>query len=104
MSPNMLLIFQLRKKENLFSKLDLESGYHQISMYEEDAYKTGFIAKSGTYEFLRMPYGLVNAPFTFQKLMCKLLHEYLFKFCVVFQDDILIFSNNENAHTTQNKA
>ncbi|GBG64361.1 hypothetical protein CBR_g41561 [Chara braunii] len=82
----------------VFSKVDLESGYHQIEMAEEDVYKTAFKTRYGTYEFLVMPFGLCNAPGTFQTEMHRIFRPYLDKFMVVYVDDILVFSKTAREH------
>ena len=65
---------------------------------KEDREKTAFITAQEQYQFIVMPFGLNNAPATFQKLMNRVLKLYLRKFVVVYLDDIIIFSKNLENH------
>lgn len=81
-----------------FTTLDLAKGFYQIQVDEADVHKTAFTVEGGHYEFLRMPFGLKTAPATFQRLMNTILKDYINKICLVYLDDIIIFSTSFQEH------
>lgn len=88
---------QLREAR-IFTKLDLRSAYNLVRIREGDEWKTAFITPAGHYEYLVMPYGLVNGPSVFQNFMDEELGEFLGRFVLVYIDDILIFSKDPVEH------
>lgn len=82
----------------VFSTLDCNSGYWQIPIAPDDQDKTTFTCHSGTYRFTRMPFGLCNAPATFQRAVDILLMRYRWKTCLVYIDDVIIFSRSAEDH------
>ena len=76
----------------MFSKFDLRFGYHQILDKLEDVQKTAFRSRYGHYEYVVMPFGVINAPTIFMDYMNRIFRSYLDQFFVVFIDNILIYS------------
>lgn len=84
-----------------FTTLDQASGYWQIPLAEADKEKTAFTTYRGLYEFNVIPFGLCNAPAYFQRLMNLLLSVLHWQICLVYLDDILIFSKTFEEHLTR---
>jgi len=75
-----------------FSSLDLHAGYWQVPVALKDRDKTGFVTRKGLFRFVRMPFGLANAPGTFQRMMDAVLRGLTWQCCLVYLDDVIIFT------------
>ena len=81
-----------------FSTFDLRSSYHQVAMEPDDADKTAFICREGQFKFKTMPFGLCNAGATFQRLMDMVMAGLAFDICLVYLDDVIVFSSTVEGH------
>lgn len=95
--PNLEQAIQMVGGHKYYSKLDLRSGYFQIPIREEDRHKTAFVTVHGLYEFNVLAQGLKNSPPSFQRIMSTILSPCK-KFCLVYLDDILIYSDSFHQH------
>jgi hypothetical protein len=96
--PRIDILFDQLSKVKVFSKIDLRLGYHQIKIRPQDISKTTFSTRYGLYEYLVMSFSLTNAPAYFLYLMNSVFMLELDKFVIVFIDDILVYSKNEENH------
>ncbi|UYV84377.1 hypothetical protein LAZ67_X001970 [Cordylochernes scorpioides] len=86
------------KGAKFYSSMDLRSGYWQIEVDEADREKTAFITPDGLYEFLVMPFGLCNAPATFERMMDKILKGLKWTMALCYLDDIVVYSKSFSEH------
>jgi hypothetical protein len=96
--PNITEILDQLGGAKYFSVFDLASGFHQIKMHPDDSHKTAFSTPHGHYEFDRMPFGLKNAPATFQRLMDLVLTGLQGNEIFVYLDDIVLYSSSLTEH------
>lgn len=97
--PNITDILDQLGNSKYFTTLDLASGFHQIKMDPKDAEKTAFSTPQGHYQYLRMPFGMKNAPATFQRLMNSVLAGIQGIRCLVYLDDIVIYADSLQTHS-----
>ncbi|GJW33639.1 putative reverse transcriptase domain-containing protein [Tanacetum coccineum] len=96
--PRINDLFDQLQRSNVYSKISLRSGYHQLRVREEDIPKTAFRTRYRHYKFHVMPFGLTKASAVFMDLMNRVCKPYLKKFVIVFIDDILIYSKSKQEH------
>ena len=83
---------------SFFTTLDANAGYNQVRLAKKDRHKSAFVCHEGLYQYIRMPFGMTNAPATFQRTLDIVLSRYKWKTCLVYIDDIIIFSRNGEEH------
>ena len=96
-------LFDRIKNAKYFTRLDIQEAYHQIRVALGDEWKTAFRTRYGHFEYLVMPFGLTNAPASFQAYANDCLHDFLDLFCIVFLDNVLVFSETLEEHVTHVK-
>lgn len=87
-----------------FSSIDLRSGYWQISVDDMDREKTAFVTPDGLYQFKVMPFGLCNAPATFERMMDSLLQGFKWSTCLCYLDDVIVYSPTFDTHLDRLRA
>ena len=88
----------------VFLSLDLAMPYHQVSVKPADVEKTAFITDVGLYEMIKMPFGLCNAPFTYQCLMMSVLQGLIGRIFLAYLDDVIVFTKRRNEHANDLRA
>ncbi len=96
--PHIQDVFDQLQGATIFSTLDLKSGYWQIPMHPDSIPKSAITCHLGLFEFLRLPFGLCNAPAIFQRTMNKVLSGLIGKCCMVYIDDIIVYSSSTTEH------
>nr|GEX21262.1 hypothetical protein [Tanacetum cinerariifolium] len=91
-------LFDQLQGYSVYFKIDMRSGYHQLCIKEKDIPITAFKTRYSHFEFHVMPFGLTNAPVVFMDLMNRVCKPYLDKFVIVFIDDVLVYSKDEEEH------
>jgi len=102
--PRVDLLFDHLAGSKIFSLIDLRNAYHQCKLHPSDVPKTAFRTPFGHYEYLTLSFGLMNAPAAFQSVMNKIFNKLLYKCCLVYLDDILVFSKTAAEHAVHLRA
>ena len=92
------VIDSIGRDAKFFTTLDLAMGYHHVPIAEDDKHKTAFPSRHGLLQYTAMPFGLTNAPATFQRLMERVLSHMNWIDCLVYIDDVLIWSKQFKEH------
>ena len=98
--PRIQDIFDQLDGAKVFTTMDLKSGYWQVKMAPDSVEKTAVSTHRGLFQFKRMQFGLTNAPAVFQRMMNSVLAKFVGKFCLIYLDDIIIYSPDEAIHHT----
>ena len=96
--PNITETLDNLGNAKFFSTLDLAAGYWQMGLKREDREKTAFSTPKGQYQFTVLPFGVCNGPSSFQRLMNAMLRGILYTFCLVYLDDIIVYSDSFSKH------
>ena len=96
--PSTDSLFNHLSNAQIFSSIDVSNAYYQCEIREQDKPLTAFATRKGHFEFNRMPFGLVGAPFTFQRLITSILRNENLEVCLIYLDDVLIFSDSFDEH------
>ncbi|UYV70602.1 hypothetical protein LAZ67_7003643, partial [Cordylochernes scorpioides] len=101
--PRIDFILDKLSEANIFTTLDLLSGYHHLDIHPDDKEYTAFTTTHGLYKFNKLSFGLKNSPSQFQRVLRQILNKYDIDFCMNYFDDFIIFSNNFQEHLTHLK-
>ena len=97
--PRIEEVFDVLHGAKYFSTIDMKAGYHQVEIEDHHKERTAFtVGPLGFYEYIKMPFGLSNSPATYQRLMEEVLGDYNMTICVIYLDDLIIFSSSFEEH------
>ncbi len=92
--PNFRMIFDKLEGAVVYTIMDMVAGYWQVRIQKEDIPKTAFVTVWGQYKYLKISFGLCNAPATFQQLINHILHDHLGEFVIVYLNNVVIYSKS----------